>query len=117
MTGLVISERCQGPCGRYVAPSKLLPRGPYVKICEDCHARHEEALEMMVASRPPKACQSCRRSLDELKSLHRTGEPSFVVHLLDGMYVALCERCDVEVQRLSRHMYRDTPHGKAHNLQ
>ena len=112
MTGLVVAVRCQGPCGRHVAPHRLTPWGVHVRVCDDCRRNHFEALYLLCQAKPPRACQNCHISLESMKALHPTGEPSFAMHQLDGVYVALCMDCSNKVEQLTRHMYRDTPHGK-----
>ncbi len=113
MIGLVVSERCQGPCGKQVPPSSLTPFGIHVRVCLDCRKRHYEALDLLTQGNPPHECARCHTSVEVLKALSPGGEPSFAVHLLDGVYVAICEFCTAYIESLVKHQYKNTPYGAA----
>jgi hypothetical protein len=117
MTGLVIAEQCQGPCGRQVPPSRLTPWGIHVRVCDDCRRRHYEALALLGTGKPPTECQNCHTPVEQFKALNGGDEPSFAVHHLDGIYVAICMACSNRIQQLTRHMYRNTPYGALKKLQ
>lgn len=116
MTGLVVRVHCQALCNRWVAPSKILNLGPHVGICEDCWQRHLEAQALLTHGVTPKGCQNCNTPHETLKERARGAELSYVLHHLDGVYVAICPACNLTIVRLQRHQTRDTPFGAQLNL-
>lgn len=80
-------------------------------------ARHHDAMNLLSGRLTLEGCQHCQTSLETLKALAPNGEPKFVVHQLDGVYVALCERCDEKVTQLHKRMFRGTPFGASRKIQ
>jgi len=111
---LVMAERCHGPCGRQRPPAELVSLGTGgAKICWDCWAWHEKALQMLAGAMPP-GCQNCLKSMETLRreanAVFPDGEPRMYVHPLEGIYAVLCWVCSDQVVRATN-LYRDTQYG------
>lgn len=116
--GLFVGERCMGPCGNYRSVNQMRNLGKFIRICEDCLARHDKSLDLLAGQDAVTKCQNCHTSIEELQRTDPNPEGArFFVHHLDGIYVALCFKCDQKVTELTKHMLKNTPAGQARKIQ
>jgi len=104
-------------CGNPCDPAEATPIGPHLRQCARCQQWHQRALAAFCGQAPPPGCQRCEKTLAQLKAEAAPAEPRmYIVGPVDGLYVILCAGCNRYFEERSRHRYRDTPHGKARNL-
>jgi len=85
--------------------------------CWHCYEWHGEALRAF-AGTPPKGCQGCNRTFDELESLGGSADVRFGFHPKDGIYQVLGKACGCSdaYERKRLDLYGSTPYGQARKL-
>jgi hypothetical protein len=77
--------------------------------CFRCQENHLAALEVL-AGNPPRACGECGVTFEALAE--QAGERvSMFMHLMSGMYLLLCARCDVLYVQKRKDLYGPTRFG------
>jgi hypothetical protein len=103
----IIGVRCQY-CSRFVHPAEVIRFGDGMIQCFQCREKDVVAIEGFV---PPRECGLCRRGFGELAAIEKTEHVKMFPHWIDGVYVLLCQRCDLEHTRKRKDLYRGTRFG------
>lgn len=81
-------------------------------ICGTCGDYHEQALMFFATGTPPKGCQRCELTFEQLRTdmtvQDETVKTGMYLHMKDGVYQILCRKCsDWYSARCG--MYENTP--------
>lgn len=112
----VLLAKCRA-CSQHRHPHEFVG-GTVTGVCWRCYEKHLEALALL-AGNPPKGCQECHRSIEDLEELTRVRgltDTRLVLERKDGIYQILCLDCDVKYQAKRHDLFGSTPYGHAHKL-
>jgi len=93
-------------CSRFRPPSETQHISAGIDICGRCQEWHEAALKM-IAGEPPKGCQQCGLSYQELELIVGPNV-RFVAVPKDAIYQVLCGACADGYVVLRRDLVRGT---------
>lgn len=89
--------------------------GDAQRICDDCLAWHNKALEFL-AGGPIPGCQGCGATFEFLRDSTLGVEIRLYVVPKDGIYQVLCQICCGSYVAKRSDLYRETPFGHAQSL-
>lgn len=111
---LVVGVRCHY-CSKFRSPQEVLHIGGGVVMCWHCFEWHQQAVRMF-SGHPPRGCQECGVSFNQLQQSSGDGDVRMYVHAKDGIYQVLCRACSDNYVAKRVDLYRDTPFGHARKL-
>jgi hypothetical protein len=111
---IVITERCTY-CSKGRSPKDIIHMTSGARMCLRCYHWHSHALDVL-AGNPPRGCQECHITFEVLEKRSRDGNVRMQVHVKDGIYSVLCQRCSDGYVRKRPDLYRETPFGAENKI-
>ena len=100
--------RCRR-CSRFRHPDDFAIN-PTVGYCRQCYEGHQRALKVLEGG-VPKECTLCNAAFEDLMNAAGAGDIRMYVHLQDGLYGVMCQRCSDAYEHKRRDLYQATEYG------
>jgi len=113
LSAVVIAVRCHY-CSKQRNPNELIRMSGGVLMCLHCEEWHGAALRM-IAGEPPKGCQTCDLTFDELAAIYGENVRMIAVPK-DGIYQVQCGACADGYIPLRRDLIKGTKFAAAGGL-
>ena len=72
-------------------------------MCESCQQRHLDAIAILSSGKPTGECSECGTKAEALQAM--------AVHYENGLYRAMCLKCDAAYVQKRKDLYADTEFG------
>lgn len=105
----LLTVRCT-TCSKHYPPAQLIKYSNNVRVCGNCHRRHNEALDALAGKRIPE-CQNCHKTIEVLAAEQGTENVSMMAHFADGIYALFCRRCSDAYEQKRKDLYGETQYG------
>lgn len=113
----IFTHACRN-CGKQRHPKEFVGN-PVIGYCWHCYEWHQHAIEVFTGA-PPRGCQECGRTYDELERLVEPGDGGVRLAFFrkDGIYQVLGVRCGCAdaYERKRLDMFASTPYGERKKL-
>ena len=106
----IIGEKCHY-CQKTRAYADMNKMGESIRICIDCLAKHNKAMEALETGELPEVCAECGKTRETLEAEAPGDQVPMYLHMLEGVYVLVCRACNVKITHKRKEMYRPTRFG------